>query len=126
MDDEGTRKGRRAGTGCGDKQKKGWGSHCHANWCSVQTPMSCKERLKGKVRYKRFWHRLLSRVGIVSFCEGCCRLGALVFFLCLSLFTSQVHAASTQCQAGLYLRHLNQGCCVPWCRLQAKLWLRRW
>lgn len=79
MDDEGTRKGRRAGMGCGDKQQKGWGSDCHANWCSAQTPMSCKERVEAEVRYERFWHRLLSRVDIVSFCERCCRLGALVF-----------------------------------------------
>lgn len=79
MDDEGTRKGRRAGMGCGDKQKKGWGSHCHANWCSAQTPMSCKERVEAEVRYERYWHRLLSRVDIVSFCERCCRLEALAF-----------------------------------------------
>lgn len=68
----------------GTSRKKGWGSHCHANWFLVQTPMSCKERLKGKVRYKRFWHHLLSEVGVVSFFEGCCRQGALVslIFVC--------------------------------------------
>lgn len=36
------------GMGCRDKQQKGWGSHCHANWCSAQTPMSCKEESRGK------------------------------------------------------------------------------
>lgn len=62
------------GTRCGYKQKKGWGSHCHANWCSVQTLVSCKEKEEAKVR-EGVWHRLVSRVDIVSFCERCCRLG---------------------------------------------------
>lgn len=32
---------------------------------------------------------------------------------------------SSQCQARLCLLYLNQGCCVLWCRLRAKLCLRR-
>lgn len=53
----------------GTSRKKGWGSYCHANWCSVQTLMSCKERVEAKVRRERFWHRLLSGVDIISSCE---------------------------------------------------------
>ena len=48
------------------KKKVARGSHCHANWCLVQTPVSCKGILKGKVRYKRLWHHLLSVVRVVN------------------------------------------------------------
>lgn len=65
-------RGRDVGT---SREKKGWGSRCHANWCSVQTLVSCKEREEAKVRCERVWHRLSSRVATVSLCERCCRLG---------------------------------------------------
>lgn len=84
-----------------------------------------QRKIKGKSEIQEILALSFVNGGIVSVCERCCRLGALIFS-CLTLFTSQVHVASTQCQAGLYLRHLNRGCCGPRCRLQAKLWLRRW
>lgn len=34
--------------GQAERKKKGCGSHCHANWRSVQTPMSHTGRLKGE------------------------------------------------------------------------------
>lgn len=82
MDDEGTRKGSRAGMECGDEQKKNKvGGHTVTPiGASAQTPMSRKEGLKAKGRYKRFWHCPLSGVGVVSSCEGCCRLEDLGVF----------------------------------------------
>lgn len=64
------RQGRRVtGSGCEDEQKKGCkggGSHCHANWWPVQTSVSCKGILKGKVRYERLRHHLLSAARVLS------------------------------------------------------------
>ena len=45
MDDEGDKERKESRDGMwGRAEKKGWGSHCHANWCSAQTLMSRKKK----------------------------------------------------------------------------------
>lgn len=125
-----------AGTGCGDKQrgkKKRLGVTLSCQLAlGANTHVMHGKTKRGKVRYKRFRHCLLS---FFFFLQGggavCLREeGSLIFlfffcFGCLSVFTSQVYVASTQRQT-IYLRRLNRGGRVPRCRLRAKLWLRRW
>lgn len=86
MDDEGTRKGRRVGMGgdgmWGQAEKRlGVTLSCQlVLGANARVMQNRKERVEAEVRCERFWHRVLSRVDIVSFCEGCCRLGALDAF----------------------------------------------
>ena len=110
------RKERGDGRGCdvGTSRKKVGGHTVMPIGARRKRPCHARKRVEASVWRERFCHRLASGVDIVSFCEsdavGC---GGLVFFFCLirclSLFTSQVHVASTPCQAELYLRRLIRG-----------------
>ena len=84
----GTRKGRRAGMGCGDKQKKkGWGgSHCHANWCSAQTPVSRKRKSRGKSETREILASSFVRGGYCKLLWAMLWLGGLFFFFFFFFF----------------------------------------
>lgn len=98
-----------------EKKEEGWGSHCHADWCSAQTAASGAQREEAEVRCEGLWHLLLSG-DAGSFCRrSALEAGA---FCSLSLFTSQVQGVSSRCQAGLRLLPLNWGRCAPRRRLR--------